>query len=404
MYGNCIGLIWPRPPWQFNFNHGMLLGTSWVDSSDNGLSERLSELLEYSEGGPNDPRTTFNDLRKWLTAVKEELSPWGWQAYDAEFRERMQAEKKLYAMNGLPNSGAEPKDGVIQGTPLWQERLDQMLLVEHLKRKVMVAHTAFTEATDLLLKSHAWLVKDSLLADKFAECISRVPPSQHDRIDILQADSPHVWDYSAKFCGVAMVVVRIENAVSGNLLGQCDADTLPELKAWIFACLKIPVWEQRILFDDKTLSDSDCLTALGVEFHEVRLQLLRLDSSWASALEAVKNDGNDLEQLEHLQGDRDIVMAAVKSSGAALRLVSRQFAAESLRRDPQIALAAVSQDGNALRYTHLKADRQVVLAAVSNCGLSIQHAAPHLHRDIEIGATAMMEDQRALEFIPQDIP
>ena len=52
----------------------------------------------------------------------------------------------------------------------------------------MVAHTAFTEATDLLLKSHAWLVKaavrrlsvcrqefpydtqDSLLADKFAEC------------------------------------------------------------------------------------------------------------------------------------------------------------------------------------------------------------------------------------------
>ena len=25
--------------------------------------------------------------------------------------------------------------------------------------QVMVAHTAFTEATDLLLKSHAWLVK-----------------------------------------------------------------------------------------------------------------------------------------------------------------------------------------------------------------------------------------------------
>jgi len=146
----------------------------------------VSRFLDYSEGGPNDPRTTFNDLRKWLTAVKEEISPWGWQAYDAEFRERMQAEKKLYAMNGLPNSGAEPQDGVIQGTPLWQERLDQMLLVEHLKRKVMVAHTAFTEATDLLLKSHAWLVKDSLLADKFAECISRVPPSQHDRIDLLQ--------------------------------------------------------------------------------------------------------------------------------------------------------------------------------------------------------------------------
>lgn len=146
----------------------------------------VSRLNSYDEGGPNDPRTTFNGLRTWLTNVKEELSPWGWQAYDAEFRERMKAEKKLLAINSLPESGAEPKDGVIQGTPLWQERLDQMLLVEHLKRKVMVAHTAFTEATDLLLRSHAWLVKDALLADKFTECVSRVPPSTHDRLDLLQ--------------------------------------------------------------------------------------------------------------------------------------------------------------------------------------------------------------------------
>jgi len=146
----------------------------------------VSRMTIYEEGGPNDPRTTFNGLRDWLSAVKEELSPWGWMAYTAEFRERMQAEKKLQAMNSLSGSGAEPEDGVIQGTPLWQERLDQMLLVEHLKRKVMVAHTAFAEAQDLMLQAHAWLVKDSLLADKFAECISRVPPSQHDRIDLLQ--------------------------------------------------------------------------------------------------------------------------------------------------------------------------------------------------------------------------
>lgn len=146
----------------------------------------VSRLNAYDEGGPGDPRTAFNGLRTWLTNVKEELSPWGWQAYDAEFRERMKAEKKLLAMNSLPESGAEPQDGVIQGTPLWQERLDQMLLVEHLKRKIMVAHTAFTEATDLLLRAHAWLVKDALLADKFTECVSRVPPSQHDRIDLLQ--------------------------------------------------------------------------------------------------------------------------------------------------------------------------------------------------------------------------
>eukprot|EP00434_Breviolum_minutum_P027652 symbB.v1.2.024459.t1/scaffold2266.1/size83935/2 len=93
-------------------------------------------------------------------------------------------------------------------------------------------------------------------------------------------------------------------------------------------------------------------------------------------------------------------MAAVRSSGCALR-----FAADSLRGDRRIVLAAVSQDGNALRYTclSLRADAQVVLAAASNCGMSIQHAAPHLRRDTVIGATAMIEDQRALGFIPQEL-
>ena len=43
----------------------------------------------------------------------------------------------------------------------------------------------------------------------------------------------------------------------------------------------------------------------GLDNKEVLgLQLLRLDSSWASAMEAVHNDGNDLEQLKHLQEDR----------------------------------------------------------------------------------------------------
>ncbi len=44
--------------------------------------------------------------------------------------------------------------------------------------------------------------------------------------------------------------------------------------------------------------------ARGFGTEILELQLLRLDSSWASALEAVSKDGNDLEQLESLQGDR----------------------------------------------------------------------------------------------------
>mmetsp|Transcript_110438 Transcript_110438/g.312365 ORF Transcript_110438/g.312365 Transcript_110438/m.312365 type:complete len:527 (+) Transcript_110438:108-1688(+) len=144
------------------------------------------QLLKYEEGGPNDPNVTFNGLRTQLTQVKEELSPWAWKAYSADFRDRQKAEKKLQALNRLPGSGVEPKDNILQGTPLWQERLDTMMLVEHLKTKLMTAHTVFSDATELLLKSHVWLVKEPLLSDRFVNCITHVPPSQFERIDVLQ--------------------------------------------------------------------------------------------------------------------------------------------------------------------------------------------------------------------------
>eukprot|EP00404_Azadinium_spinosum_P050748 CAMPEP_0180748484 /NCGR_PEP_ID=MMETSP1038_2-20121128/30082_1 /TAXON_ID=632150 /ORGANISM="Azadinium spinosum, Strain 3D9" /LENGTH=628 /DNA_ID=CAMNT_0022782123 /DNA_START=1 /DNA_END=1887 /DNA_ORIENTATION=+ len=148
----------------------------------------MSVFVKFEEaGGPNDPRTYFNALREKLGDVKEELSPWAWRAYAQEFRDKQKAEKKLEGLNRLPGSGAEPKDGVVQGTPLWQERLDQMLLVEHLKKKIMTAHTEFVDATEYLLKAHGWLVKDSLLADTFVDCIIHVPASKYERIDMLQA-------------------------------------------------------------------------------------------------------------------------------------------------------------------------------------------------------------------------
>mmetsp|Transcript_63298 Transcript_63298/g.137712 ORF Transcript_63298/g.137712 Transcript_63298/m.137712 type:complete len:525 (+) Transcript_63298:86-1660(+) len=144
------------------------------------------KLEAYEEGGDKDPRVTFRDLGASLRLVKEELSPWGWRAYTAEFAERRAADQKLQALSKLPGSGVEPSDGMIRGTPLWQERLDKMMLVEHLKRKLMAAHNHFSNAGELLLRSHEWLVKDGLLAEKFVVAITHVPDSQYERVDILQ--------------------------------------------------------------------------------------------------------------------------------------------------------------------------------------------------------------------------
>eukprot|EP00913_Durusdinium_trenchii_P024254 g22772.t1 len=163
--------------------------------------------------------------------------------------------------------------------------------------------------------------------------------------------------------------------------GQCYAGTLSELKSWVSQQLEVPVCEQRFFLDGEVISDS-VLATLSRDQTTLELQLLCLDPSWASALEAVCEDGHALEHFPKVQNDREIVMAAVKSRGTALK-----FADPALRRDREIALAAVAKDGHALRYASaLRADREVVLAAALNSGSSIQHAAPHLRKDIEIGA------------------
>jgi len=141
----------------------------------------------WEAGGPNDPTVAFQALNEHLHEVKEELSPWGWRAYHTEFNDRQTAERRLQALASMPGSGSEPSDGVIKGTPLWQERLDHLLLVEHLKKKIMVAHSKFNDASELFLKSHSWLVTDYHLADLFVKFITTVPESAHDRVDYLQA-------------------------------------------------------------------------------------------------------------------------------------------------------------------------------------------------------------------------
>jgi len=147
----------------------------------------LEGLQAWEKGGPNDPTVAFEDLRAQLKVVKDELAPWGWRAYATEFQDRQDAERRLRALAAMPGSGSEPEDGIVEGTPMWQERLDSLLLVEHLKKKIMKAQTKFAEAAELLIASHAWLVKDFKLSDVFVKFITHIPESESDRLDFVMA-------------------------------------------------------------------------------------------------------------------------------------------------------------------------------------------------------------------------
>ena len=75
--------------------------------------------------------------------------------------------------------------------------------------------------------------------------------------------------------------------------------------------------------------------------------------------------------LPGLQGDREIVLAAVVQNGIAL-----QYATAELKRDHEIVLAAVKQSGEALEYaaSKLQGDRAIVLAAVTQDARSLRFA------------------------------
>ena len=76
----------------------------------------------------------------------------------------------------------------------------------------------------------------------------------------------------------------------------------------------------------------------------------------------MQQDGRALRcALPELKADRDLVLAAVQQNGWVLR-----HASEEPKADREVALAAVEQAGEALEYAseELRTDREVVLAAV----------------------------------------
>jgi hypothetical protein len=100
------------------------------------------------------------------------------------------------------------------------------------------------------------------------------------------------------------------------------------------------------------------------------------------ALHRVRQDGMYLSyEAIGLRADKDVVLAAVSENGKALK-----FAAEELRADKEVVLAALSKDRGALGSAAegLRADRDVVLAAVKQNGEALEYAAEGLKNDPEV--------------------
>ena len=125
----------------------------------------------------------------------------------------------------------------------------------------------------------------------------------------------------------------------------------------------------------------------------------------AAGLAAVMR-GESLESVtDALKADKDVVLAAVKQDGLAL-----MYATFGLKADKEVVLAAVKQDGLALEFAaeELKADKGVVLAAVKTrgCGYAtpaLRYATFGLKADKEVVLAAVKQRGSAIQFAAKEL-
>lgn len=76
---------------------------------------------------------------------------------------------------------------------------------------------------------------------------------------------------------------------------------------------------------------------------------------------AVKSNGLELAGSDYTD-DKEVVMAAVKNCGYAL-----EFASPSLKEDKEVVMAAVRNDGSAIQFAgQLRFDHEVIKASFKN--------------------------------------
>jgi hypothetical protein len=112
-------------------------------------------------------------------------------------------------------------------------------------------------------------------------------------------------------------------------------------------------------------------------------------------------DENLLKFVDHkLKADKEVVLAAINQNGFALK-----FAAENLRADKEVVLSAVNKNGSTLEYAseNLRADKDIVLAAVKRNGEAIQFASDDLKAHREIVFAAVSNWGYSLQFIPENL-
>lgn len=175
--------------------------------------------------------------------------------------------------------------------------------------------------------------------------------------------------------------------------------TIRDLKALIEASTQIRPAEQRLV------SGVTELTA-GMRLGEVLpkgasdIILIRRELEQAKWLETVEANGYTLRDAPHsLRADPEVVLAAVSSKGRAI-----QYADAELWGDRAIAKAAIEQDPLSFQFisTALQGDLELALIAVHKDWSALAYMSAELRSDRQVADVALGQSWRALMHLGEE--
>ena len=115
------------------------------------------------------------------------------------------------------------------------------------------------------------------------------------------------------------------------------------------------------------------------------------------ALKQIKAGNFSLKDADDkLKADKEVVLAAVKQDASNL-----QYADKKLKADKEVVLTAIKQDASNLQYADkkLKGDKEVVLTAVKQSGDALQYASTSLRKNKDVVKVAIKQNEDALRYV-----
>lgn len=205
---------------------------------------------------------------------------------------------------------------------------------------------------------------------------------------------------------MSQIARSIQVAVHGlsGPLCQISADedwSVAQLKEAVYGATGIFVSLQRLLHGHVELFDAQLLVVLLtvcqiLPDHAVDITLIKRTPDFAQWSEKVSRQPLELRSApQHIRGDRDIVLAAVKRDGRAL-----EFACQALQCDSEVVTAAVEQHSAAFAFAapDLKENFAFVMQVVRTSGCALANAGAPLLADTKIVTAAVLENEYSITY------